>query len=282
MQGAPADAGIDLAHWNWKVVRQFVLARFGQALSRSSCNNYLHRLGFVVKRPKKRLLKADAAQREAFVAAYVALRAEAQASGTKIFFVDEAHFRADVDLRAKWVLRGEPALVDTTSPRLGEKASYYSAICLETGQVEAMPVESNTNAETTVAFLKQLREQHLEPLIVIWDNGPAHRGPEIKEYLTTPDLRLRLVALPGYSPDFNPDEAIWDWIREDVTANTCFGTAAKVREKIDAFFAGLAERMDEAKQRCRRDLQAQADALVEAASQLFAQTKHVDFTLESV
>ena len=282
MQGAPADVGIDLANWNWKVVRQFVLARFDQALSRSSCNNYLHRLGFVVKRPKKRLLKADDEQRAAFVAAYVALRAEADRQGAKIFFVDEAHFRADVDLRAKWVLRGEPALVDTTSPRLGEKASYYSAICVETGQVEAMPVEGNTNAETTVAFLKQLCEQHLEPLIVIWDNGPAHRGPEIKEYLTTPDLRLRLVALPGYSPDFNPDEAIWDWIREDVTANTCFGTAAKVREKIDAFFAGLAERMDEVKQHCRRDLQAQADALVEAASQLFAQTKHVDFTLESV
>ena len=127
-----------------------------------------------------------------------------------------------------------------------------------------------------------MREKQPEPLIVIWDNGPAHHGPEMREYLTTPDLKLRLVALPGYSPDYNPDEAIWDWIREDVTADTCFGTAAKVREKVDAFFVGLAERAAEVKQRCRRDLQAQADALVEAAGQLFAQTKHVDLTLESV
>ena len=145
-----------------------------------------------------------------------------------------------------------------------------------------MPVLGNTNATTSVAFLQQLRAKHPEPLIVIWDNGPAHHGPEIREYLRTPDLNLRLVALPGYSPDFNPDEAIWDWIREEVTANTCFGTAAKVREKVDAFFVGLVERTTEVKQRCRRDLQAQADALVEAASQLFAQTTHVDFTLESV
>jgi transposase len=148
--------------------------------------------------------------------------------------------------------------------------------------VAAMSVAGNTNAATSVTFLQQLREQHPEPLIVIWDNGPAHHGPEIRAYLTTPDLNLRLVALPGYSPDFNPDEAIWDWIREDVTANTCFGTAAKVREKVDAFFAGLAERAGEVQQRCRRDLQAQADALVEAASQLFAQSKHVDLTLASV
>lgn len=256
--------------------------RFGQVLSRSSCNNYLHRLGFVLKRPKKRLLKANAEQREIFVAAYVALRDEAQRSGAKIFFVDEAHFRADVELKAKWVLRGQPALVDTSSPRFGEKATYYSAVCIETGEVEAMPVLGNTNASTSVAFLRQLRARHPEPLIVIWDNGPAHHGPELREYLTTPQLRLRLVALPGYSPDFNPDEAIWDWIREDVTANICFGTADKVREEVDAFFAELPKRAAEVQRRCRRNLQAQADALVEAANQLFASINHVDFTLVSV
>jgi transposase len=282
VQGSPAAVGIELANWNWKGVRQFVQERFGRVLSRSSCWNYLRRLGFVLKRPKKRLVRANAEKRAAFVAAYVALRAEAQARGAKILFVDEAHFRADVELRAKWVLRGEPALVDTSSPKLGEKATYYSAVCLETGEVEAMPVPGHTNAATSVTFLKQLRGRHPEPLMVIWDNGPAHHGPAIREYLTTPELNLRLVALPGYSPDFNPDEAIWDWIREDVTANTCFGTAAKVREQVDAFFAGLTQRTAEVQQRCRRNLQAQADAFVEAANHLFAQTKHVDLTLELV
>ena len=267
---------------------QFVQERFGRVLSRSSCCNYLHRLGFVLKRPKKRLLKANTEKREAFVSAYVALRDEAQLSGTKIFFVDEAHFRADVEVRAKWVLRGQPALVDTSSPRFGEKATYYSAVCLETGEVEAMAVlgnlgkSANTNAATSVAFLQQLHAKHREPLVVIWDNGPAHHGPEIREYLTTPQLQLRLVALPGYSPDFNPDEAIWDWVREDVTANICFGTAAKVGEKVDAFFAELSERAAEVQRRCRRELQAQADALLEVANQLFACSKHVDFTLVSV
>ena len=240
MQGAPSEAGLDLANWNWKVVRQFVQERFGLLLSGPSCLNYLHRLGFVVKRPKKRLLKAKAEKREAFVAAYVTLRKEAKAQGAQIFFVDEAHFRADVELRTKWVLRGEPALVDTSSPKFGEKATYSAAVCLETGEVEAMPVLGNTNAATSTAFLKLLRAKHPEPLIVIWDNGPAHHGPEIREYLKTPDLKLRLVALPGYSPDFNPDEAIWEWIREDVTANTCFGKAANVREKVDAFSPGWA------------------------------------------
>jgi hypothetical protein len=55
-----------------------------------------------------------------------------------------------------------------------------------------------------------------------------------------------------------------------------------MREKIDAFFAGLAKCAAEVIQRCRRDLQAQADALANATSQVFRQTKHVDPILESV
>jgi hypothetical protein len=54
-------------------------------------------------------------------------RATASLTGAKIFFVDEAHFSADVDLRGKWVLKGEPALV---------------------GSVEAMELDGNRCAET--------------------------------------------------------------------------------------------------------------------------------------
>jgi hypothetical protein len=70
-----------------------------------------------------------------------------------------------------------------------------------------------------------------------------------------------LVALPAYSPDFNPDEAIWEWIREEVTANECLGTKAKVQERVNAFFGKLAHREDEVRRRCRRALQARAEAL---------------------
>ena len=120
----------------------------------------LHRLGPAFKRPKKRLLKADAEKREAFVAEYPALMDESGQTGAKVFFADEAHFRADAELRGKWVLKGEPALVDSTSPSYGEKASHYSAVCLETGEVEWMELEGNSNSGTSVAFLEQLRRRH--------------------------------------------------------------------------------------------------------------------------
>ena len=114
-------------------------------------------LGLCPEAAKKRLVKADEARREAFVAEYAALWEEARLTGARIFFADEAHFRADAELRGKWVLKGEAALVDSTSPRRGEKVSYYLAVCLETGEVEWMELEGNSNGESSIAFLSQLR-----------------------------------------------------------------------------------------------------------------------------
>ena len=236
--------------------------RFGIGLSRSSCLNWLHRLGFAFKRPKKRLLKADEAKREAFVAEFAILEEEAGRNEARIFFADEAHFRADAELRGKWVLKGQPALVDSTSPRYGEKASYYSAVCLETGEVEWMELEGNSNSGTSVAFLTQLRGKHPGPLRVIWDNAPAHRGEAVREYLRTPGLDLRLVNLPAYSPDFNADEAIWAGPEEEATGNLCLGSRAAVQEMVGNFLAGLASRKDEVRRRCRTVLQSRAEALL--------------------
>ena len=239
-----------------------ILERFGIELSRSNFLNWLHRLGFAFKRPKKRLLKADDAKREAFVAEYAILTEVAQRTRARIFFADEAHFRADAELRGKWVLKGKPALVDSTGPRYGEKASYYSAVCLETGEVEWMELEGNSNSGTSAAFLFQLRQGRAGPLKVIWDNAPAHRGEAVREYLRTPGLELRLLNLPGYSPDFNADEAVWGWAREEATGNLCLGSREAVQERVGKFLAGLTSRKDEVRRRCRTVLQSRAESLL--------------------
>ena len=237
VQEPPPATGIGMPNWIWRVVHQFVARRYGPGLSRNSCLNYLHRLGFVLKRPKKRLVKADERKRESFVAEYADLADGARRFGAKIFFADEAHFRADAELRGKWVLKGEPTLVDSSSPRDGEKASYYSAVCLEMGEVERMELEGNSNAETSAAFLGQLMERRVEPLNVIWDNAPAHRGDAVRAHLATPELRLRPVTLPSYRPDFNADEAIWGWVCQKVAANLCLGAKVAVQDKVGDLFA---------------------------------------------
>ena len=149
--------------------------------------------GVCLQAPQEAAAQGGRSQTGGLRGEYAALWEEAQRTEARIFFADEAHFRADAELRGKWVLRGEPAPVESTSPQYGEKASYYSAMCLETGEVEWIELEGNSNSGTSVAFLKQLRGKHPGPLRVIWDNAPAHRGEAVREYLRTPELELRLV-----------------------------------------------------------------------------------------
>ena len=124
-----------------------------------------------------------------------------------------------------------------------------------------MELEGNSNSGTSAAFLMQLRERYSGPLKVIWDNAPAHRGEVVREYLRTPGLMLRLVNLPGYSPDFNADEAVWGWAGEEATGNLCLGTRALVQDRVNNFLSGLASRRDEVKRRCRTVLQSRAERL---------------------
>jgi transposase len=268
VQATPADVGIALANWHWQVVRRFIEARRGIRLSRSACLRYLHRPGFVYQRPKKRLLKADAAKRAACVEEDAALLVEAQASGATICFVGEAPLRADGDPRGQWLLRGHPALVDSTCPRWGEQASDSSAVCLETGKVEAMEPTGTSSSATGAAVLRQLRAHHPEPLMVSWDNGPAHGGEAVRAYPATPDRALRVLRLPADSPDCDADEAIRAWAREEVTANTCPGTKDQVREQMTRFFDGLTTRTAEVPSRCRSKSQALAEAVTTAAPDL--------------
>ena len=72
----------------------------------------------------------------------------------------------------------------------------------------------------------------------------------------------RLMNLPGYSPDFNPDEAVWGWAREEATGNLCLGTKSRVQERIGNFLAGLNSRKEEVKRRCRTVLQSRAEKLL--------------------
>ena len=84
----------------------------------------------------------------------------------------------------------------------------------------------------------------------------------MREWLGKPGVNPRLVSLPGYSPDFNADEAIWGWAREEATGNLCLGTKNLVQEKVGNFLDGLAGRKEEVKRRCRTILQSRAEGLL--------------------
>lgn len=61
-------------------------------------------------------------------------------------------------------------------------------------------------------FLRQLLRHLRGPVIVIWDRGAMHRGPEIRQLLAD-HPRLQLESLPAYAPELNPVEQVWSYLK---------------------------------------------------------------------
>ena len=68
-------------------------------------------------------------------------------------------------------------------------------------------------------------------LIVV--GASYHRAGIVREAATA--LQIDLVPLPGYSPDFMPVEALWRWLREDVTYHYCHPTTEDLSRRVAAF-----------------------------------------------
>ena len=87
-------------------------------------------------------------------------------------------------------------------------------------------------------------------LLVIHDRGAQHTGTGIAEVVREAAGRLILKPQPAYSPELNPQERIWKWLRRVVTHNHWFAT---LREQIDAirnFFRYLAGVKGQVRQLC--------------------------------
>ena len=73
-------------------------------------------------------------------------------------------------------------------------------------------------AEEVVKFLRDLLKHLRGKVIVVWDRGPNHRGPVVREFLRR-NRRLRLELLPPYAPELNPVEQVWGWLKFGQLAN---------------------------------------------------------------
>ena len=162
--------------------------------------------------------------------------------------------------------------MDSSSPRRGEKASYYSAVCLETGEVEWMDASAGSAGRQQQRRNPGGLPGPVAPEAAERDLG-QRAGTPWRSYAgvpedtwsgaaTGPPPVSRGKALPGYSPDFNADEAIWGWTREEATGNLCLGSREAVQERVGQFLARLSCRIGEVKRRCRTVLQSRAEALL--------------------
>lgn len=90
------------------------------------------------------------------------------------------------------------------------------------GKLYTMTLERAFKGEDCIQFLECLQQQIPGKLRIIWDGASIHRSKAIKKYLADGAAqRLRLVQLPGYAPELNPQEGIWRYLKYIELKNVC-------------------------------------------------------------
>lgn len=145
----------------------------------------------------------------------------------RIMFQDEARFGRMVRIRRCWSPMPSRPMVDNGYER--QFTYVYGAVSPIEGELD-WKISPQMNTEQMNQFLEQVSQAHADEFIVmVVDGASSHRGQELK----IPE-NIRLHRLPGYSPELNPQEHIWDELREKEFPNRVFESMKGVASQLEA------------------------------------------------
>lgn len=207
----PRQMKFPFALWTSIMVAELIRRQFHIRLSKASVCRLLNQLGFSPQRPLWRAFQKDAALVEKWVKEeYPKIRALAREHNADIFFGDEAGVRSDSHSGRTWAARGETPIVTTTGARFG--CNMISAVSPR-GAMRFMLVEGTVTSEAFIGFLKQLIHNWPRPIFLIVDGHPVHRSAAVSRFVASTEGKLQLFRLPPYSPELNPDEQVWNHLK---------------------------------------------------------------------
>ena len=144
---------------------------------------------------------------------YPAIIQQAEEQDAIIFFLDESTAKSESHRGRTWGIKGLTPVVKTTGSR--HRLNLISVVSSE-GIMRYKTFTGSMDRFAFVDYLKSLVRSVDKPIIVITDGHPAHRAKFTKEYVEQEPRLLGLHLLPGYSPELNPDEQVWNHLKEEL------------------------------------------------------------------
>ncbi len=162
-------------------------------------------------------------------------------------WVDESGFYLLPALVKTWAPRGAARrgqLPRLRGPLTRDHVSVISALT-EDLRLLSRTWDATINGHRVVAFLRHILRHVSGKVLVVWDGASIHRGHAVKQFLATGVAkRLKLLRLPGYAPDLNPDEGVWHWLKGVALGNVCCDTLEQLRYELRLALARLRHRKD--------------------------------------
>jgi len=219
-------------------VRRILAEEFGVLRSLSAVYYLLHRLGYSYLRPRPRHRKFDAQAQAEFQRQLPEklLRIAAAHPGKRllVFFQDESRFGQQGTMTNVWARRGSrPVAVRQTEY---EYLWVLGAVCPETGRAEGL-LSPRLNTVVVNIFLREFSQTLAddEHAVMIWDGAGFHTSQSLR----VPG-NITLVQLPPYSPELNPMENLWHYLKSHYWSNRAYADYDDLEKAaVDAWQAAV-------------------------------------------
>jgi transposase len=199
-------------------------------LSEVSVSRLLKKLGLFAQQPLFRAYQQDSEKVRAYLKdEYPKISKRSKAKGARIFFADEASIRSEYHSGTIWAAKGKTSVVKTTGARF--KVNMLSAISVK-GELLFMLTEKGLSGNLFIEFLKRLIEGVDYPIFLILDGHPAHHFVKVRKFVESTEGKLELYFLPGYSPNLNPDETVWSYVKHHTVGKQVITGPAQFRTLV--------------------------------------------------
>jgi transposase len=236
----PRQYGFDFGLWTRQIVAALIAQKFGVRLGVTAVGRLLAELDITPQKPLRRAYERDPVAIERWTTiVFPRLRARAARVGAKIFFLDEAGVRSDQVLGRTWGLRGQTPEVPTSGRR--QSVSAISAVNAR-GAFWYEIYTERLNAPRFVALLRHFMRGRQGPVFLILDRHPAHIAKMVAHYVQQLAGRLELHFLPGYAPELNPDEFVWNHLKRQGVSKTPLRRDESLHSRVQSDLAAIQSR----------------------------------------
>jgi transposase len=209
---APATKfGFETDLWTVGRLHAVLVDRFNVDVSEDTVWRRLREAGLTWQTPERQYFEADEETRRRWQEDTIPkIRETLEKTGGILYCEDEASVCLTPLLGKTWAERGKPRKVAVTGARASIAA--MSAISPKGRLVFRLHDKRITSAEV-IDFLKQLLRQHpSRHIVVVMDQAKPHTSKMTKAFIASRP-RLHVFYLPPYSPDWNPDEKVWNHLK---------------------------------------------------------------------
>lgn len=229
-QKNPQQMKFEFALWTREMIQKLLKDKYGVKLSLGSIGRLLAQLGFTCQKPLYRAIqKNESLVKEWLAKVFPGIKRRAQQEKADIYFGDAASIRSDHHAGKTWAPKGKTPVVQSTGARFS--FSLISAITAK-GQMRFMVTEGGVNSTVFIEFLKRLLVGAKKKIFLIVDGGSAHTSKMTKAFVESLSGRLELFQLPPYSPDLNPDELVWNHLKNHTVGRSTVTDKAEFKRQV--------------------------------------------------